>query len=229
MSSPSDPPPTQKLLLIFRKDPDSSFSLVNDPGLPVSNASPVVHAGGKNLVVVPLLLAAITEATRSNVQSYGGFNFLMSWAANDGRHYYVILEKLPPTPKPDNNNNDSSDWNNNSSSLPPPNTDDPTPACDWDNNNNQSDNNQSNPLDEWNPAPPPTTDPTSPDNMPSSRPRANSNASGYDVRHWARSPSDAGGGGGGRSSPVNNRAPSAAGSGLGSGFSLPASLVDEGW
>lgn len=64
---------TKHLLLIFRRDPTlDTFILLNESGLPISPSSPVLPAQGKNIVVTPMLLVAVTEAMGACREVFGG-------------------------------------------------------------------------------------------------------------------------------------------------------------
>ncbi|BCR86837.1 uncharacterized protein ACHE_30824A [Aspergillus chevalieri] len=238
----------QTLLLIFRKESPDLFHLLNETGLPISATSPLIKSQtqGKTLVVAPLLLVAVTEAMRANQDVFGGFEYLMSWTANDFRHFYVVLEKRPPPKaKSDDNNNGSSSspwgdkpedqksnaggWgdndNNNDTDNSNSNDQNGNSNSAWGDNNNSSsstNNNNSGGNDAWG-APPssPVRDNNSNNNAASEfanhawpadlvsannpngngnrnrggRGRTASGASDWDVRDWARSPSEVGGAG----------------------------------
>jgi hypothetical protein len=57
-------PQTQCLLLIFHRNPHANnpYTLINPPGLPISNASPFLHAGAARVPETKAdLLATVTE------------------------------------------------------------------------------------------------------------------------------------------------------------------------
>ncbi|KAG2022103.1 hypothetical protein GB937_004197 [Aspergillus fischeri] len=70
------------LLLVFRKWPETeTYWLINRPGLPVSRNSPLIHNTPSDPILIPELLASLTE-TLTN--------------------YFVLLERHTSTNEPQN-------------------------------------------------------------------------------------------------------------------------------
>lgn len=172
-----------------------------------------------------------------------GSEYLMSWTANDFRHFYVILEKRPPpkTKSDDNHDSSSSPWgdkpddqksnsggwgdnNNNDTNNNNSNDQNGNSGSAWGDNSTSNDNNNSGSNDAWGvPPSSPVKDSSSSNNAGSEfknhewpagmvnantpngngngngggRGRAASGGSEWDVRDWARSPSEVGGAGAG--------------------------------
>jgi hypothetical protein len=61
------------LLLIFRKWPETeTYWLINRPGLPVSRSSPLIHNTPSDPILIPDLLASLTETLTSDLAFYTG-------------------------------------------------------------------------------------------------------------------------------------------------------------
>jgi hypothetical protein len=61
------------LLLIFRKWPETeTYWLINRPGLPVSRSSPLIHNTPSDPILIPDLLASLTETLTSDLAVYTG-------------------------------------------------------------------------------------------------------------------------------------------------------------
>ncbi|KAM0105001.1 hypothetical protein ACP6JE_000326 [Aspergillus fumigatus] len=61
------------LLLIFRKWPETeTYWLINRPGLPVSRHSPLVYNIPSDPILIPELLASLTETLTSDLAVYMG-------------------------------------------------------------------------------------------------------------------------------------------------------------
>ncbi|RHZ65559.1 hypothetical protein CDV55_104510 [Aspergillus turcosus] len=68
----------EHLLLIFRKWPETeTYWLINRPGLPVSPASPLLANTPSNPLLIPDLLACLTETLTSDMAVYTGLYVLV--------------------------------------------------------------------------------------------------------------------------------------------------------
>ncbi|GFG17795.1 hypothetical protein IFM5058_08663 [Aspergillus udagawae] len=69
------------LLLIFRKWGETeTYWLINRPGLPVSPDSPLLHNTPADPILVPDLLASLTETLTSDMAVYTGYQFTNTWS-----------------------------------------------------------------------------------------------------------------------------------------------------
>ncbi|GFF84541.1 hypothetical protein IFM61606_07220 [Aspergillus udagawae] len=102
------------LLLIFRKWGETeTYWLINRPGLPVSPDSPLLHNTPADPILVPDLLASLTETLTSDMAVYTGYQFTNTWSTttatttttttNDSKSkpidHFVLLERHNSTYK----------------------------------------------------------------------------------------------------------------------------------
>ncbi|GAQ10884.1 hypothetical protein ALT_8205 [Aspergillus lentulus] len=106
------------LLLIFRKWPETgTYWLINRPGLPVSRNSPLIHNTPADPMLIPDLLASLTETLTSDLAVYSGYQFMNTWSTTTPESkpkptdYFVLLERHTPTnkPKPQTQNQDEAE------------------------------------------------------------------------------------------------------------------------
>ncbi|GIK02814.1 hypothetical protein Aspvir_006875 [Aspergillus viridinutans] len=96
------------LLLIFRKWGETeTYWLINRPGLPVSPDSPLLHNTPADPILIPDLLASLTETLTSDMAVYTGYQFTNTWSTttttttNDSKSidHFVLLERYNSTRK----------------------------------------------------------------------------------------------------------------------------------
>ncbi|RJE20688.1 hypothetical protein PHISCL_06961 [Aspergillus sclerotialis] len=93
----------KKLLLLLFREIHGTYTLINKPGLPISDTSPLVqqHMGNttasrdQQRLILPLT-TAVTALLTENDKLFEGFTFLTGWMDNNSEVGYVIIEKLVP-------------------------------------------------------------------------------------------------------------------------------------
>ncbi|RHZ46376.1 uncharacterized protein CDV56_101332 [Aspergillus thermomutatus] len=91
--------PKQYLLLIFRQWGET-YWLINRPGLPISPDSPLIHNTPSDPILIPDLLASLTESLTSDRTVYTGYQFVNTWTTDESTtDHFILLERSHPTNK----------------------------------------------------------------------------------------------------------------------------------